>query len=127
MINTYGNILTYNFAANESENHTQLVTLPDGYSIESIVVSELSNIGSIESYFLPPLCIPLRFPPIRSKSPNTLNIYIIDTSKNATLTFIITKFGQIADPHYFDKEADPILVTGDDGNEYNVIPSDQFK
>lgn len=22
---------------------------------------------------------------------------------------------------------EPILVTGDDGNEYNVIPSDQFK
>lgn len=31
------------------------------------------------------------------------------------------------DDHYFDKAFDPILVTGDDGNEYNVIPSDQFK
>lgn len=28
---------------------------------------------------------------------------------------------------HFDKAFDPILVTGDDGNEYNVIPSDQFK
>lgn len=27
----------------------------------------------------------------------------------------------------FDKIFDPILVTGDDGNEYNVIPSDRFK
>lgn len=27
----------------------------------------------------------------------------------------------------FDKAFEPILVTGDDGNEYNVIPSDQFK
>lgn len=26
-----------------------------------------------------------------------------------------------------DKAFEPILVTGDDGNEYNVIPSDQFK
>lgn len=31
------------------------------------------------------------------------------------------------DNHYFDKAFDPILVTGDDGNEYNVIHSDQFK
>lgn len=29
--------------------------------------------------------------------------------------------------HYFDKDFDPILVTGADGKEYNVIPSDQFK
>lgn len=28
---------------------------------------------------------------------------------------------------YFNGPFDPILVTGDDGNEYNVIPSDQFK
>lgn len=40
------------------------------------------------------------FPPVRSKSPTTITI---------------TKFGQIADSHYFD------------GNEYNAIPSDQFK
>lgn len=33
----------------------------------------------------------------------------------------------IPDPHYFDKAFEPILVTGDDGNEYNVIPSDRFK
>lgn len=39
----------------------------------------------------------------------------------------ITKFGQLPDSHYFDKAFEPILVTGDDGNEYNVIPSDQFK
>lgn len=33
----------------------------------------------------------------------------------------------LPDAHYFDKAFEPILVTGDDGNEYNVIPSDQFK
>lgn len=33
----------------------------------------------------------------------------------------------LPDAHYFDRAFDPILVTGDDGNEYNVIPSDQFK
>lgn len=40
---------------------------------------------------------------------------------------VIEKFGQIADIHYFDKAFEPILVVGDDGKEYNVIPSDQFK
>lgn len=34
---------------------------------------------------------------------------------------------QLPDTHYFDKAFEPILVTGADGNEYNVIPSDQFK
>ena len=29
--------------------------------------------------------------------------------------------------HYFDNAFKPILVTGEDGKEYNVIPSDQFK
>lgn len=37
------------------------------------------------------------------------------------------KFGQIPDAHYFDNAFEPILVTGDDGHEYNVIPSYQFK
>lgn len=35
--------------------------------------------------------------------------------------------GVVFDPHYFDTIAKPILVTGKDGNKYNVIPSDQFK
>lgn len=57
---------------------------------------------------------------------NTCFIYI-DASVPAELRFTIEKFGQILDPHYFDKEFEPILVIGDDGNEYNMIPSDQFK
>lgn len=40
---------------------------------------------------------------------------------------IIEKFGQIPDIHYFDTPFKPILVKGDDGKEYNVIPSNQFK
>lgn len=39
----------------------------------------------------------------------------------------LEKFGQIPDDHYFDKPFKPIVVTGDDGKKYNVIPSDQFK
>lgn len=30
-------------------------------------------------------------------------------------------------PYYFNTAFNPILVTGDDGNDYNVIPSGQFK
>nr|DAQ79129.1 MAG TPA: hypothetical protein [Caudoviricetes sp.] len=37
------------------------------------------------------------------------------------------EFGQIPDPYYFNSVFNPILVTGGDGNEYYVIPSDQFK
>lgn len=33
----------------------------------------------------------------------------------------------IHDANYFAKAFEPILVKGDDGKEYNVIPSDQFK
>lgn len=29
--------------------------------------------------------------------------------------------------NYFDSTFKPILVKGDDGKQYNVIPSDQFK
>lgn len=54
-------------------------------------------------------------------------LYIQDTSKIAEIRLTIEKFGQIPDPHYFSKAFDPILVVGNDGAEYNVIPSDQFK
>lgn len=45
----------------------------------------------------------------------------------AEVRILIEKFGQIPDTHYFDTTFKPILVTGDDGKEYNMIPSDQFK
>lgn len=38
----------------------------------------------------------------------------------------ITYLGPLIHIH-FDKAFDPILVTGDNGTEYNVIPSNQFK
>lgn len=47
--------------------------------------------------------------------------------KGNCIRITIIKFGQIPDSHYFGTAFEPILVTGDDGNEYNVIPSDQFK
>lgn len=69
----------------------------------------------------------ITFPVVNSKSPSILPLLIKDTSKRADIRLTIEKFGQIPDPHYFDKAFEPILVVGDDGNEYNVIPSNQFK
>lgn len=56
-----------------------------------------------------------------------ITFYITDLPKAAEIRFTIEKFGQIPDSGYFDSTFKPILVTGDDGKEYNVIPSDQFK
>lgn len=64
---------------------------------------------------------------VNSKSPCTIKVSRIDDTKLARLRFSIEKFGQIPNIDYFNKAFDPILVVGDDGNEYNVIPSDQFK
>ena len=69
----------------------------------------------------------LIFPPVNSKSPCILHPIIGDPSKRAELKIIIEKFGQMPDPHYFDRAFTPILVRGNDENTYNIIPSDQFK
>lgn len=122
-----GNILVYSFEANESDSHNHLITLPDGYSFESIMVTSITNIASIESYLISVPHVNFIFPPVNSKSPCTLNVYISDVNLPASVRFIITKFGQIPHPRYFDTAFKPILVTGDDGTEYKVIPSDQFK
>lgn len=104
------------------------ITLQDGYSFESIVVTYSENISMI----IPEVVIAdgtMRFPPVNSKSPCVIDPPLLDADKGGTLIFLITKFGQIPDPHYFDlnKYFDPILVKDADGKEYNVIPSDQFK
>lgn len=57
----------------------------------------------------------------------TVNYHGNAVDTTAPITFLITKFGQIPNANYFDKAFDPILVVGNDGNEYNVIPSNQFK
>ena len=105
------------------------ITLPDGYSFESIVVTYADNITVFEPEVPFSIGATLRFPPVNSKSPCVIQPLLQNENKGGTLRFLITKFGQIPDPHYFDlnKYFDPILVKDDDGKEYNVIPSDQFK
>lgn len=102
------------------------VTLADGYSFEQIHFTYLSNVNGIAQSHLASNDV-LVFPPVNSKSPCVLNFSIADTAARAVIRLVIEKFGQIPDAHYFDKAFDPILITGDDGKEYNVIPSDQFK
>ena len=120
-----GNAIEVTFVANEPLQYGY-ITLPDGYSFEQITLLSATNCYPIHN-LSSPLLGKRTFPPVNSKSPCQLSYAIIDTAKAASFRAIIEKFGQIPDIHYFDKEFDPILVTGDDGKEYNVIPSDQFK
>lgn len=120
-----GNCITITIPPDEGQ--PAAIQLPDGYSFEKIHIANLTNI----QYLIPNLRVYLNnvytFPPVNSKSPCYVQPLVDDTSKNSVIMFYIEKFGQIPDTHYFDKAFEPILVVGEDGNEYNVIPSDQFK
>lgn len=125
IINYYGNIVDIKFDTTDSSGAA--ITLIDGYSIEEMTI--ITNSGIYGLFLGAPIAkttVNLRFPPIHSKNPNVIHP-LFDATKEQRFTFIITKFGQIPDPHYFDNAFEPILVVGDDGKEYNVIPSDQFK
>lgn len=113
--------------ANEEESHYVNITLADGYSYEQIKIIFLSNIDEILPYCRPAKGTSIKYPPINSMSPCVLQLHLIDTTKDAACGITLEKFGQIPDINYFHNKIAPILVTGDDGNEYNVILSDQFK
>lgn len=112
---------------NELESEHVHITLADGYSYEQIKVLVNQNISEIAPYGKIVPNNSVIYPPIKSKSPCTLDMRIIDITKRAVCAITIEKFGQIPDINYFKHTITPILVTGDDGKEYNVIPSDQFK
>lgn len=103
------------------------IQLADGYSFEQIQVIGAQNITEILKKTTFVTGSSIIFPPVNSKSPCILHPIKSDVTKSGYIRIIIEKFGQIPDAHYFDKAFEPILVTGDDGKEYNVIPSDQFK
>ena len=123
-VNYKGNFVIIRYKAGETPSPIQLA---DGYSFETISVVGADNINVIYNEITFVLGAVMTFPPVNSKSPCVLNPLLIDNTKPAYLRIMIFKFGQIPDPHYFDKAFKPILVVGDDGKEYNVIPSDQFK
>lgn len=123
-ITVKGNVIECTIAATEPQ--FGYITLPDGYSYERINVLSTTNCFPIHILSSSTLG-PRIFPPVNSKSPCKFAYSIVDTTKKASFRVLIEKFGQIPDPNYFDKAFEPILVVGDDGKEYNVIPSDQFK
>lgn len=123
-INVTGNVIDVSFDAGSPQAGT--IELPDGYSYEQVNVIAASNCYPINRYSSAMLGT-RTFPPVNSKSPSIFKYAIIDTTRKASFRAIIEKFGQIPDKHYFDSAFKPILVTGDDGNEYQVIPSTQFK
>lgn len=125
-VTTRGCNIILNVESNELTSHTYFYTLPNGYSINIIHITHVNNIQYLSDVFLTN-DTRLIFPPVNSKSPSSISLHISDLTKPASIQFTIEKFGQIPDDHYFDKAFEPILVTGDDGNEYNVIPSNQFK
>lgn len=128
MINEFkGNCIRIYINANELTTPRVPITLPDGYSFESIHILYIDNISELFPYFSVVNNTVYHIPPVRSHSPATFNLAVRDIKKAAEIRILIEKFGQIPDAHYFDKVFEPILVKGDDGNEYNVIPSDQFK
>lgn len=122
----HGSFIHIQFAANELSDGRINIQLADGYTYEKIYIHYIDNI-ELSMYMPLERGEYITFPVINSKSPSILPLLIKDTSKMADIRLSIEKFGQIPDDHYFDKAFEPILVTGDDGNEYNVIPSDQFK
>lgn len=124
LIKYKGNFIIIRYDANDDPVP---VRLSDGYSFDTISVLSADNISIIYDEITFVRGSIMRFPPINSKSPCILNPTPVDKTKPANIRILIHKFGQIPDPHYFDKAFEPILVTGDDGNEYKVIPSEQFK
>jgi hypothetical protein len=118
-----GNCIRIYINPNELSTNRVPITLPDGYSYESIHILYLYNISEIYPYFVVSSNNVYHIPPVRSHSPSTFNLLVGNIADKAEIRILIEKFGQIPDSHYFE----PILVTGDDGNEYNEIPSDQFK
>lgn len=118
--------ITIKLAANESTSNDYVYILPNGYTINTIYITSLTNIDAINRALIQ-RNTRLVFPVVNSKSPSYITLYINDVNKEAEIRFTIEKFGQIPDICYFDSAFKPILVTGDDGKEYKVIPSDQFK
>lgn len=122
-----GNCIRIFIDAKEFPDRKVPITLPNGYSYETIHIIYLHNITEVIPYFLVNNNMTYHIPPVRSHSPSTFSLLIANSLESAEIRILIEKFGQIPDDHYFDNKFEPILVTGDDGKKYNVIPSDQFK
>ena len=122
-----GPFIIISFDANEVSEKRVIVQLSDGYSYRKIHILSVTNVTELAPGMNIKAGDNLTFPVVNSKSPSILPLTISDITKASFIRLYIKQFGQIPDSHYFDKAFEPILVTGEDGNEYKVIPSDQFK
>lgn len=122
-----GNICRIYYSANELPQGNVTVNLPNGYSYKTILITENKNVAEVNDYVPIILGVDYTFPIVNSSSPSNLSLYIPSIDKESEIKFIIKEFGQIPNPNYFNEAFKPILVTGSDGKEYKVIPSDQFK
>lgn len=127
MIQYSGNFIRIYFEANELKKEHATIQLQDGYTYKRLHINLANNVSELVPYMSIFTGDTITFPVVNSKSPSTIGIYVPDITKEAEIRITIEKFGQIPDIHYFDTAFEPILVRGDDGKEYNVIPSDQFK
>lgn len=127
MIQYSGNFIRIIFEANELSKEHTTIQLKDGYTYERLHINLADNVKELVPYMSISTGDTITFPVVNSKSPSTIDIFVPDITKKAEIRITIEKFGQIPDIHYFDNPFKPILVKGDDGKEYNVIPSDQFK
>lgn len=117
-ITVQGNFISITIPPNEGQ--PSAIQLPDGYSFERIKIAVLSNISYLIPYMPINMLNEYTFPVVNSKSPCYVQPLLSDVSKPSGIKFFIEKFGQIPDTHYFDKAFEPILVTGEDGNKYNL-------
>ena len=124
-VECYGTMIIVYIGENEPRDNKVNITLPDGYSYEKLFVVAGKGIGLIHPFNMINNTY-YTFPPVNSHSPNIIPLRPQSTGE-VFITINIEKFGQIPDQNYFGTAFKPILVTGDDGKEYNVIPSDQFK
>lgn len=122
----HGSFIHIVFEANELSDGRVKIQLADGYTYERIYIHYIDNV-ELSMYMPLESGEDITFPVVNGKSPSILPLLVKDVSRLADIRLTIEKFGQIPDAHYFDKAFEPILVTGDDGKKYNVIPSDQFK
>lgn len=124
-IEYHGSFIHIYFEAHELSDGRVNVQLADGYTYERIYIHYIDNI-ELSMYMPLERRDDITFPVVNGKSPAILPLFVKDVSRIADIRLSIEKFGQLPDTHYFDNAFEPILVTAD-GNEYNVIPSDQFK
>nr|DAL46950.1 MAG TPA_asm: hypothetical protein [Caudoviricetes sp.] len=127
IFNVNGNACRVYIPANEVAEGRVNIDLPDGYSYKTILITYSKNVIEINTAVTIVVGADYTFPIVNSSSPCTISLYIPTPNAVAELRFIIEEFGQKPNPKYFEKAFDPILVTGSDGKDYNVIPSDQFK